>query len=145
MVLSSLLGPTDCCSKCTTNSAALACYVNTLVSSFKNDFKFSLWCLERCSHITEWTNRTLHDYSHYIKPGIVVQLEVTKQLMKEVKIETLKEWQKQVAVVFDEMKVKKGIVYDVWQTRICKVIGFVDFGSVHNTRIILVNLIINTL
>ena len=32
--------------------------------------------------------------------------------MKEAKIETLKEWQKQVAVVFDEMKVKEGIVYD---------------------------------
>ena len=32
--------------------------------------------------------------------------------MKAVKIEALQEWQKYVAVVFDEVKVKEGIVYN---------------------------------
>ena len=38
--------------------------------------------------------------------------------------------QKYVAVVFDEMKIKEGIVYDKYE---CRIIGFVDLGVVNNT------------
>ena len=49
--------------------------------------------------------------------------------MQEVQIETLQDWQKYVAVIFDEMKIKEGIVFDKHE---CKIIGFVDLGTVNN-------------
>ena len=73
--------------------------------------------------------RTLQDYTHYIKAGVGIQATVTDQLMKEAQIELLEEWQKYVAV-FDEMKIKEGIVYDKYE---CRIIGFVDLGVVNNT------------
>ena len=45
-------------------------------------------------------------------------------------MESLEEHQKYVAVVFDEMKIKEGIVYDKNE---CKIVGFVDLGAVNNT------------
>ena len=45
-------------------------------------------------------------------------------------MDTLEDYQKYVALIFDEMKIKKGIVYDKHE---CKVVGFVDVGSVNNT------------
>ena len=79
--------------------------------------------------ITLPCGRTLQDYTHYIKSGVGIQPEVTKQLMQEVQIETLQDWQKYVAVIFDEMKIKEGIVFDKHE---CKIIGFVDLGTVNN-------------
>ena len=73
--------------------------------------------------------RTLQDYTRWIKAGVGIQPEVTEQLMKEAKIDSLQEWQKYVAVVFDEVKVKEGIVYD---KRASRIVGFVDFGDVNN-------------
>jgi len=49
--------------------------------------------------------------------------------MKEVQMETLEDWQKYIAVFFDEMKIKEGIVFDKHE---CKIIGFVDLGMVNN-------------
>lgn len=42
--------------------------------------------------------------------------------MEEAKIDSLDDWQKFVGVVFDEMKIKEGIVYDKHQ---CRVVGFI--------------------
>jgi len=69
------------------------------------------------------SDRTLRDYTHYIKSGIGIQSEVTMQLTNEAKAETAKEWEKFVALAFDEVKVKEGIVYNKHQ---CKIVGFVD-------------------
>ena len=74
--------------------------------------------------------RTLQDYTHYIKAGVGIQSEVTAQLMKEAKIDGCEEYQKYVGVVFDEMKIKEGIVYDKHE---CIIKGFVDLGQVNNT------------
>ena len=74
--------------------------------------------------------RTLQDYTHCIKAGVGIQVKVTEQLRKEVQMESLEEHQKYVAVVFDEMKIKEGIVYDKNE---CKIVGFVDLGAVNNT------------
>lgn len=71
--------------------------------------------------------RSLQDYTHFIKAGVGVQPEVTNQLVKEASVE--QEYQKYVAVVFDEMKVKEGLVYDKNE---CKIIGFIDLGPVNN-------------
>ena len=74
--------------------------------------------------------RTLQDYTHFIKAGVGIQADVTKQLMSETKIDTLQDSQKYVAVVFDEVKIKEGIVYDKNE---CGIIGFTDLGDINNT------------
>ena len=71
--------------------------------------------------------RTLQDYTHFIKSGVGIQVEVTRQLLKEVKMDTLEDYQKYIGIVFDEMKVKEGLVYDKHE---CKIVGFL--GSVNN-------------
>ena len=43
-------------------------------------------------------------------------------------IESLEEY---VAVVFDEMKIKEGIVYDKHE---CKIVGFVNLGALNKGR-----------
>ena len=47
-------------------------------------------------------------------------------------MESLEEYQKYVAVVFDEMKIKGGIVYNKHE---CKIVGFVNLGAVNSTFI----------
>ena len=74
--------------------------------------------------------RTLQDYTHFIKEGTGIQPEVTKQLLSAMKFDKLEDHQKYVSVVFDEMKIKEGLVYDKHE---CKVIGFVDVGTINNT------------
>ena len=58
------------------------------------------------------SDRTLRDYTHYIKVGIGVQVDVMKQLMSEANINSLEDWQTYVALVFNEVKIKEGIVYN---------------------------------
>ena len=74
--------------------------------------------------------RTLRDYTHYIQAGFGVQAEVTKQLMETAKLESLEEHQKYVAVIFDEMRIKDGLVYNKHEARIE---GFIDLGKINNT------------
>ena len=71
--------------------------------------------------------RTLQDYTHFIKAGVGVQPEVTNQLLKEANVK--QEYQAYVAVMFDEMKIKEGLVYDKNE---CRIIGFIDLGPVNN-------------
>ena len=49
--------------------------------------------------------------------------------MNVANVDKLEDWQKYVAVCFDEVKVKEGIVFDKHE---CRVVGFVDFGDVNN-------------
>ena len=73
--------------------------------------------------------RTLQDYTRWVKADVGIQPEVTEQLRREARVDSLQEWKKYVAVVFDEVKVKEGIVYDKHE---CRIVGFVDFGDVNN-------------
>jgi len=72
--------------------------------------------------------RTLRDYTHYIKAGFGIQPEVTQQLMETVNLESLEEHQKYVSILFDEMRIKDGLVYNKHEARIE---GFVDLGKVN--------------
>ena len=74
--------------------------------------------------------RTLRDYTHYIQAGFGVQAEVTKQLMDTANMKSLEEHQKYVAVIFDEMRIKDGLVYNKHEARIE---GFVDLGKINNS------------
>ena len=75
------------------------------------------------------STQTLHDYTHIYKPKVGFSKELDQQLLDEIKIDTLAEWQKYVGLIFDEMKVKEGIVYNKHSG---EVIGFVNLGEVTN-------------
>ena len=59
--------------------------------------------------ITLPSTRTLRDYTHVFKAQTGIQPEVNDQI---VKLDTLQEWQKYVCVMFDEVKIKEGLVFD---------------------------------
>ena len=76
------------------------------------------------------SQRTLRDYTRWIKSGVGIQPEVTTQLINEAhKYIDNEDLRHHIAVVFDEMKVKEGIVYDKHEFR---VVGFVNLGDVNN-------------
>ncbi len=80
--------------------------------------------------ITLPSQRTLRDYTRWIKSGVGIQPEVTAQLVQEAQKSTnVKELRAYAAVVFDEMKVKEGIVYDKHN---CQVVGFVNLSDANN-------------
>ena len=64
-----------------------------------------------------------------MKADIGIQPEVTEQLRREARVDSLEEWNKYVAVVFDEVEVKEGIVYDKQE---CRTVDFVNFGDANN-------------
>ena len=75
------------------------------------------------------SERTLRDYTHQVKAATGIQPEVNAQIIKEAKVNTLEEWKKYVAVVFDEVKIREDLVYNKHTSEI---IGFLDLGEVNN-------------
>ena len=75
------------------------------------------------------SERTLRDYTHLFKASTGIQPEVNAQIIKEAKVDTLEEWKKYVAVVFDEVKIREDLVYNKHTSEI---IGFLDLGEVNN-------------
>ena len=86
------------------------------------------------------SDRTLRDYTHYInnKPGFSV--EVDKQLVEEMSLESLEEHDKYVCIVADEMNIKEGIVFNKSTSDI---VGFTELGDINNSIQILQNDLIN--
>ena len=76
------------------------------------------------------SERTLRDYTHFIKAKAGFQAEVDRQLSQETKINTIPNCQKFVCLVFDEVKIKEDLVYDKHSGEL---VGFVNVGDV-NTR-----------
>ena len=75
------------------------------------------------------SQRTLRDYTHYIKPEVGFQAEVNAELCKEANVSCLKEHEKCVGIIFDEMKIKDKLVYD---KNSGNVIGWIDLGDFNN-------------
>ncbi|MBA4719384.1 MAG: hypothetical protein HRO68_09930 [Nitrosopumilus sp.] len=75
------------------------------------------------------SERTLRDCTHWMKAKSGFQVEVDRQLIEEAKLDTIPDFQKYVCVVFDEVKIKEGLVYDKEE---CTVIGFVDLDDINN-------------
>ncbi|XP_071476835.1 uncharacterized protein [Diadema antillarum] len=71
---------------------------------------------------------TLFNYTHCfdINPGY--SSDFLSKIAKDINIESLPPHQKNVSVVFDEMKVKSGLVY----TSRGKLVGFTDLGDINN-------------
>ena len=72
------------------------------------------------------SQRTLRDYTHYVKASTGFSAEVDKQLMDAVKPDTAHEREKYVALVMDEMHLKENLVYDKHTGAL---IGFTDLGD----------------
>ena len=75
------------------------------------------------------SERTLRDYTHFFKSKPGFQVEVEQMLMKEIRVDTMSDYEKFVVLIFDEMKIKESIVYDKHSSN---VIGFVELNDVYD-------------
>lgn len=69
------------------------------------------------------SERTLRDYSNVVKARSGLQADVDAQLFEEAKLAEIPDYQKYVALIFDEVKVKEDLVYN---KHTGEMIGFVD-------------------
>ncbi len=58
------------------------------------------------------SERTLRDYTHFVKAKPGFSPGIDKQLCREANIDSIPEHEKYVCLVFDEVKVKSDLVYD---------------------------------
>ena len=79
--------------------------------------------------VTLPSERTLRDYTNYIKSVPGYQQEVVDMMKKESKCEELSDGKRYVTVLLDEMKVKEDIVYDKTTG---DVIGFCNLGKIND-------------
>ena len=75
------------------------------------------------------SERTLRDYTHFIKPKAGFSSELDQLLADELLVETLPDWKRHVVLVLDEVKIKESLVFDKHET---EVVGFVDMGDINN-------------
>jgi hypothetical protein len=78
--------------------------------------------------ITLPSERTLRDYSHYVRAGVGFIPEVDVQLIKEADI--VGEKDRYVVLAWDEMKIQENLVFD---KHTCDLIGFTSMGDVNDT------------
>lgn len=74
--------------------------------------------------ITLPSERTLRNYTHWIKAGVGFQQAVDDQLLKEMNV--TEEKHRYIVLCWDEVKVKEGLVFDKHS---CELIGFTDLGG----------------
>nr|XP_006814529.1 PREDICTED: uncharacterized protein LOC102801316 [Saccoglossus kowalevskii] len=73
------------------------------------------------------SQRTLRDYSNYIKPEPGINHHVLKELVSEVNGKT--NAVKYVALLHDELKIKQDLVYDKYTGEL---VGFINLGHINN-------------
>lgn len=75
------------------------------------------------------SERTLRDYTHFVKAKAGFQPDLDKELIRQAKLDEIPEYKKFVCLVFDEMKVKEDLVYNKHSGQL---IGFMNIGDVNN-------------
>ena len=85
--------------------------------------------LSETGFLTLPSAHTLRDYMHVYEAKVGIQPEANDELVDEAKLHSLEEYQKFVCVIFDEVKVKEGLVFNKHSGQI---IGFVDIGDINN-------------
>ena len=72
---------------------------------------------------------TLLKYINFTDPGCGFNVDIINRLIKEIDIDNMMEYQKNVCIVFDEMRVKSGLVF-------CKttgkLVGFTEMGDIND-------------
>lgn len=71
------------------------------------------------------SERTLRDYTHWMKSDAGFSESVDRELLKEAKIDSVDDFQKHVCLVFDKVRIKEDLVYDKHSLQI---IGFVNLA-----------------
>lgn len=78
------------------------------------------------------SERSLRDYTHWTKMSSGFQPSTFEQLLVEARYKELKEWQKFIVLLHDEVKIKNDLVY-------CKhtgeLIGFANLGELNNSLV----------
>jgi hypothetical protein len=72
---------------------------------------------------------TLHSYTHFTDPTTGFNLNMLHRIVADYKIGDRAEFESNVCLLFDEMKIKAGLVFSMKSGR---VVGFTDVGSVGN-------------
>ena len=85
--------------------------------------------IKRSSFLALPHKTTLLDYSIYTTPKSGFNCDVIERLYQEINCLSLKPHQKNVSLLFDEMKVKSNLVYS---SSTGKLIGFVELGSIND-------------
>lgn len=75
------------------------------------------------------SQRTLRDYTHYLHNQAGVSREVTEDLMRVAKVDTMKDYQKCVCLAIDEMHIREGLVFNKGTGAM---VGYTDLGDVNN-------------
>ena len=75
------------------------------------------------------SQRTLRDYTHYVRAHPGFSEDVDKQLIEAAELQTCEEFQKHVALVMDEMYIKEDLVYDKHSGEL---VGFVHLGETND-------------
>ena len=75
------------------------------------------------------SQRTPRDYTYFLESSIGFLSEVDQHLVDTVKVDTLADYQKCVAVVMDEMHVKEDLVYNKHSGNL---VGFTNLGHLNN-------------
>ena len=82
--------------------------------------------------ITLPSQRTLRDYTHYIKSTIGFSDEVDMQLASAAKLNGIEEYKKNVIMIMDEMYIKEELVFEKHSGSL---IGFINLGDI-NTHLL---------
>lgn len=77
--------------------------------------------------ITLPSERTLRDYTHWIRAGVGFIPEVDAQLVKEANI--ISEKDRLVVLSWDEMRIKESLVFDKHS---CSLVGFTNIGDIND-------------
>ena len=72
------------------------------------------------------SQRTLRDYTHYIKARSGFSTEVDNDLLRVAKYKDLKDWEKCTVLLIDEMYIKEDLVYDKYTGAL---VGFTNLGE----------------
>ena len=75
------------------------------------------------------SQRTLRDYTYFIKAAPGFSEEVDVMLMEAAKVNSCEEYEKCTLLLLDEMHIRDDLVYDKHDG---KLVGFVDLGEVNN-------------
>lgn len=75
------------------------------------------------------SQRTLRDYTHYVKAATGFSAEVDKMLVQAAKVATCPEREKCVLLLLDEMHIREDLVYD---KHTGELIGFTNLGDTTN-------------
>ena len=80
-----------------------------------------------CVHLP--SQRTLRDYTHFVRSDAGFSTDVDRQLMQAANLVSCPEWQKLTIILLDEMYIREDLVYEKTTGRL---IGFTNLGEVNN-------------